>query len=239
MLSWHTPQCKVPFPFYIFRIVKEQRKSPKYRISTLKLQSPSRKLRWLPEQGTPQDNSSQQSRSLFSCHIWLRHKQGLWLSPPRDKRRTWGPLITSPALSPRVQGHTTSLKSFRLFSPQEGILFKKHCKPPDTSGAIQVPSTTSDTTKTSRRPRETEALLQHSWRPGEVSERLLLPHCPTAAHPWAALAVRGCSREEDRATQWNININEHMERKILLSHQLETRNTSFPQHHTCFIRISL
>lgn len=66
---------------------------------------------------------------------------------------------------------------------------------------IQVPSTTSEATKTSR---ETQALLQHSWRPGEIPERLLLPHCPTAAHPWAARAVRGCGREEDRATQWNI-----------------------------------
>lgn len=34
-----------------------------------------------------------------------------------------------------MQGHTTCLKGFRLLSPQEGILFKRHCKPPDKSGA--------------------------------------------------------------------------------------------------------
>lgn len=112
----------------------------------------------------------------------------------------------SPALSPRVQGHTTSLKSFRLFSPhQEGILFKKHSKPPDTSGAIQVPNTTSDNVKTSRGPRETQALLHHSWRPGEISERLLLPHCcPSTSSPGSKgmQQGRGQSHTVEYKHQW-------------------------------------
>lgn len=172
MLSWHKPQCKVPFPFYIFSISKEQRKSPKYRISTLKLQAPSRKLPWFqsraPRRIIPVSNHTHCSPATSDS--------GLCLSPPRDERRTWGPLIMSPALSPRVQSHTTSLKSFRLLSPQEGILFKiKNTAKHQTQ--VEQFKYPAPLQMLQRHPEETQALLQHSWRPGEISERLLLPHC--------------------------------------------------------------